>query len=119
MADHRGILNPAEGFEHFRLDRQPPAPDLAPFVEQHWVVAWDLRGRAPYTSEVLPYPSFHVVVEDGVAFAHHRDEGVEDAGARLVLPDFGRAARGGMLGHDARLNGCTKSVKRPLTQKVP
>jgi len=70
MADHRGILNPAEGFEHFRLDRQPPAPDLAPFVEQHWVVAWDLRGRAPYTSEVLPYPSFHVVVEDGGTFLY-------------------------------------------------
>jgi AraC-like DNA-binding protein len=68
--DHRGILDPAEGFEHFRLHRRPPAPDLAPFVEQHWVVEWDLRGREPYTSEVLPYPSFHLVVEDGGAFLY-------------------------------------------------
>ena len=62
--DHRGILNPDAGFEHFRLDRRDPAPDLTPFVERHWVVEWDLRGRDPYTAEVLPHPSFHLVVED-------------------------------------------------------
>ena len=68
--EHRGILNPDAGFEHFRLDRRDPAPDLTPFVERHWVVEWDLRGREPYTSEVLPHPSFHLVVEDEGTFLY-------------------------------------------------
>src|SRR4029079_8958742 len=102
MADHRGILNPAEGFEHFRLDRQPPAPDLAPFVAQHWVRAWDLRGGAPYTSEVLPYPSFHLVVEDGGTFLYgvgadrfsRRLEGRRRAGRGQLVPGRARALLG-------------------------
>ena len=68
--DHRGILNPDAGFEHFRLDRRDPAVDLTPFVERHWVVEWDLRGREPYTAEVLPHPSFHLVVEDEGTFLY-------------------------------------------------
>jgi AraC-like DNA-binding protein len=69
-ADHRGILNPEASFEHFSLRRHEPAPDLAPFVERHWVVEWDLHGREPYTSEVLPHPSFHLVVEDAGTFLY-------------------------------------------------
>jgi AraC-like DNA-binding protein len=33
------------------------------FVEHYWVVRWDLRDCAPFTSENLPYPSVHVVLE--------------------------------------------------------
>jgi AraC-like DNA-binding protein len=61
--DSRGILRPGEGFEHFRLTRRDPSPDLAPFAERHWIVEWDLRGREPYVQELLPHPSFHLVVE--------------------------------------------------------
>jgi AraC-like DNA-binding protein len=68
--DHRGILNPQAGFEHFTLHRRAPAPDLAPFVDRFWLVAWDLRGREPYTSEILPHPSFHLVVEDEGTFLY-------------------------------------------------
>jgi AraC-like DNA-binding protein len=68
--DQRGILNPDAGFEHFRLDRRAPAPALTPFAEHHWVVEWDLRGREPYTAEVLPHPSFHLVVEDEGTFLY-------------------------------------------------
>jgi AraC-like DNA-binding protein len=45
-----------------RLD---PAPDLAAMLERHWIVRWDLRGREPYLSETLPYPSCHLVIEAG------------------------------------------------------
>ena len=31
--------------EHIDLRRRPPAPDLAPWVENHWVLRWDLPGR--------------------------------------------------------------------------
>ena len=55
-AGTRGILNPAEGFEHFRLERQPPPAELEPFLERLWWVRWDLTGRPEYEQEILPYP---------------------------------------------------------------
>jgi AraC-like DNA-binding protein len=59
----RGILNPHEGAAHFHLNRIAPARDLAAFVERHWIVGWDLRGREPYVSQVIPHPSVNLVVE--------------------------------------------------------
>lgn len=48
-----------------QLGRYLPSEDLAPLVEQYWSVRWDLRGQPPFTSESLPYPSVHLVLEDG------------------------------------------------------
>jgi AraC-like DNA-binding protein len=66
----RGILEPGAAAAHFQLTRLPPSPDLAPFVERHWIVAWDLRGRPPFTQEVLPHPCVNLVVEPGLAAVH-------------------------------------------------
>ena len=60
--DRRGILHPRAAAEHFTLVRHAPAPDLAAFVDWHWIVRWDLRGKPPYASEVLPYPSVNLAV---------------------------------------------------------
>lgn len=71
----RGILNPTAGEEAFRLARYLPSEDLRFFVEQHWFVEWDLRGREPYLSETLPDACVNLVVEDdrsGV-FGVHRE----------------------------------------------
>jgi AraC-like DNA-binding protein len=65
-----GILNPARGFEHFRLVRLEPSSALAPFVERYWIVRWDLTGRPPYLSETLPHPSVHVSIADGRGEVH-------------------------------------------------
>jgi AraC-like DNA-binding protein len=60
----RGILNPPPPTpEEFRLSRRKPAADLARFIEHYWIVAWDLRHRAPHTQETLPQPNVHVVFE--------------------------------------------------------
>lgn len=59
----QGILHPAMVGEKFRLSRRLPSPDLRPFVEHYWIVAWDLRGQEPYTQETLPYPSAHLVFD--------------------------------------------------------
>lgn len=61
--DTQGILNPAAAQRMFRLSRPLPSPDIAPFVEHYWIVAWDLRGQEPYTQETLPYPCAHLVFE--------------------------------------------------------
>jgi AraC-like DNA-binding protein len=62
-ADTRGILNPQEGASHFHLTRHAPAPEIAERVERHWIVSWDLRGRSPYTQDVLPHPCVNLVFE--------------------------------------------------------
>lgn len=60
----RGILNPPPPVpEQFCLSRCKPTPDLAPFIEHYWIVAWDLRGREPHRQETLPQPNVHVVFE--------------------------------------------------------
>jgi AraC-like DNA-binding protein len=64
-ADTRGILNPRLGAEHFSLTRHAPSADVADRVERHWIVRWDLRGRSPYTQEVLPHPCVNLVFAEG------------------------------------------------------
>lgn len=63
-AEHPGILDPVAAAQRFRLSRYLPSTDLAPFVEQHWTIHWDLRGQAPYVSEVLPHPSINLAFTD-------------------------------------------------------
>jgi AraC-like DNA-binding protein len=59
----RGILNRKAGAPNYRLSRFMPTPDLEPFIEHYWGVAWDLRGKPPQTQEVLSHPSVHLVFE--------------------------------------------------------
>jgi AraC-like DNA-binding protein len=54
----RGVLTtPAEGF---RLDRTPPAADLAGLVDLHWHVRWDLPPGAAHVQGVLPFPCVNI-----------------------------------------------------------
>lgn len=46
--------------ERFRVERTPPPPALAPFVDFFWVLRWDLRGRAPHRQRLLTAPSVHM-----------------------------------------------------------
>jgi AraC-like DNA-binding protein len=65
-----GILNPREGFERFQLQRHAPCPALAPFVERHWIIRWDLRDAAPFKQETLPHPCANMVFEGHMAAVH-------------------------------------------------
>lgn len=59
----RGVLHPGPADERGRHVRYLPSPELAPFVEHYWVVAWDLRGQPPRRAAVLSHPSVHLVVQ--------------------------------------------------------
>lgn len=63
-SEHPGILDPVNAAQRFRLARYLPSADLAPFVEHHWTIHWDLRGQPPYVSEVLPFPTVNVAFTD-------------------------------------------------------
>jgi AraC-like DNA-binding protein len=84
----RGILRPAAVGRVFSLERPAPPPDLADVVDHHWIVSWDLRGSAPYRSEVLPHPAVHLTFEPDGAWLYgvqrHRHVRVL-AGAGLVV----------------------------------
>jgi AraC-like DNA-binding protein len=66
----RGVLHPNAIGTVFSLERRPPPNDLARFVDVHWLVSWDLRGRPAYRSQVLPHPCVHLVFEPGGAAVH-------------------------------------------------
>jgi AraC-like DNA-binding protein len=60
---HRGILKVEAGMQKFSLMRYEPAHDLAFFIEQYWVVRFDLRGQAPYRQVILSYPNVNLSFE--------------------------------------------------------
>jgi AraC-like DNA-binding protein len=47
----------------FELTRIAPSEALAPFVENYWIITWDLTGKPPYEQANLPHPSQHIVVD--------------------------------------------------------
>jgi len=63
----RAILRPHVGAGAFSLTRHDPAPGLAPFVDYHWVIEWDLTGRPDHVQRVLASPSVHLSVEPRIA----------------------------------------------------
>ena len=84
----KGIVDPRATARRIRLATYPPAAALAPFVEYFWIVAWDMRDRAPETQRVLPYPNAHLVFDAGRTAIHGVVRGAFDrplAGAGKVL----------------------------------
>ncbi|WP_194815071.1 AraC family transcriptional regulator [Nocardia sp. XZ_19_385] len=69
-APPRGLLDPRAGDGLYRETLIPAAADLSGIVAHHWAVHWDLRGREPYTVEVLPHPAVILVVENGNCRVH-------------------------------------------------
>ncbi|WP_042419508.1 helix-turn-helix domain-containing protein [Streptacidiphilus anmyonensis] len=59
----RGVLHPEQGASRFTVTTAPAGPALAPYVEYHWIVRWDVTGQAPYDSQVLSHPNVHLVFE--------------------------------------------------------
>jgi AraC-like DNA-binding protein len=68
-AGTRGILYPQIGSKHFHLSRHAPPEDLAPFVEGHWLVRWDLESE-PYETQTLPFPAVNLVIQAGRSAVH-------------------------------------------------
>lgn len=63
----RGIVAEATARTMFTLTRHPPAPELADFVEYHWVLRWDRRGEPPHEQRVLPNLSVHATFFPGAS----------------------------------------------------
>ena len=59
--DGHGLLRPWERGRAFTLESHPPRPGLERLIDRHWIVRWDLRGRAPFRQEILPQYSINLV----------------------------------------------------------
>jgi AraC-like DNA-binding protein len=66
----KGVVDPAGAARRIRLGTYPPSTPLQGLVDYYWVVEWDMRGRAPETQRVLPYPNAHLVFEHGRTAIH-------------------------------------------------
>lgn len=103
----RGILNPKAGAQIFQLARYEPSQALSVFVEQYWVVTWDLRGQEPYRSETLPHPCIHLAIEPDAAHI-----------VGVVTHKFSRLleGEGWTFGIKFRPGGFYPFVQRPISQ---
>lgn len=77
-ATQAGILRPDEFARHVSIHRTEPTAELAPWVENHWTLAWDLPDGTTFPSAVIPHPACNLSVEDGAARA-------EADGARVLV----------------------------------
>lgn len=72
LASPRGrpeaIVAPARGGAPFDVTRIPPAPDLAEYVDYHWLVRW--REIEGHVQRVVPQPRIHVAAENGRLEVH-------------------------------------------------
>jgi AraC-like DNA-binding protein len=59
----RGVLRPTAAAERFTLARYPPSAVLAPFVDYHWIVRWDLRDQPDFEQTILPHPTVNLAFE--------------------------------------------------------
>ncbi|WP_412544371.1 helix-turn-helix domain-containing protein [Longispora sp. K20-0274] len=72
----RGVLHPALAATGFRLSRHAPSAALAPFVEFHWIVAWDRPGLPPFEQKILPHPNVHLAFEHPGPAVHGVERGL-------------------------------------------
>jgi len=59
----RGVLDFPRALQAFQLERRPPAPVLAPWIENYWEVKWDLPPGVVHRQNNLSHAAFNVVVE--------------------------------------------------------
>ncbi|MEW5851784.1 MAG: helix-turn-helix domain-containing protein [Myxococcota bacterium] len=66
-SDVKGILDPRGASGRFTLARHAPCPELAVFVEHHWIVRWNIPAGETFRQETLPFPSVHLVFQAGAS----------------------------------------------------
>ncbi|MGB2951421.1 MAG: helix-turn-helix transcriptional regulator [Rhodococcus sp. (in: high G+C Gram-positive bacteria)] len=75
-----GVLRPDQLAKCVDLVRLPCAPSLAPWVENYWLLHWELPAETFYRSSTLPHPACTLSVERGWV----RD-GVDALGGPVVV----------------------------------
>jgi AraC-like DNA-binding protein len=106
----KGILKAEAGRQKFSLMRYQPAQDLALFIEQYWVVRWDLRGQAPYRQVILSYPNVNLAFEQDHNGVFTGIYGIPKTTYTRILQDEGM-----VLGVKFRPGGFYSFWKQPVS----
>lgn len=72
----KAILKPEAAARKFDLKLYAPSPALADWIEHYWTLAWDLRDDAPFSQQVLSYPSINLTLENENGASHAEVYGV-------------------------------------------
>jgi AraC-like DNA-binding protein len=59
------MIDPVRTAWRIRVERHKPSPYLAPFVDNIWIIEWNLTGRPPEVQKVLPSPNANLIVGAG------------------------------------------------------
>ncbi len=126
------MLRPEELVKHVHLERMPCAEVLEPWVENYWMLTWDLPAGTSYLSSTLPHPACTLSVErghlrEGVGddpvlvtgvLVHRFDVTVEDQGWVLGVK-FRPGGLASLAGVDARpLRGLTMAAREILPPSI-
>lgn len=68
LGQQRAILHPKAAERAIDVGRHEPRESLAPYVDYHWLVRWDLAE--PHEQQVVPQPRVHLAAEDGRLLVH-------------------------------------------------
>jgi AraC-like DNA-binding protein len=99
------VLRPDQLAAHVRLDRAECDPEVAPWVENHWSLHWDLPAGASYLSSTLPHPACNLSVERGAGRAEVGDDPVVVTGVPTRRFDVTVRGRGWVHGVKFRPGG--------------
>lgn len=122
--DRKAILHPHEQERYRSLNRLAAGGAVSDYVDWYWSVRWDVRGRASYRAQVLPYPCVHITFEcDG----DHRAGFVNGVCTRKYVRDlsgrgetFGVRFRPGGFGAFTGLDvGAFRDRAVPLAEVLP
>lgn len=100
-----GILRPEEFARHVSLERTQPTAQLAPWVDNHWTLRWDLPDGTTFPSTVIPHPACNLSVEDGAARAEADGERVLVTGVTTRRFEVDVRGRGWVHGVKLRPGG--------------
>ncbi|WP_211357319.1 helix-turn-helix transcriptional regulator [Nocardioides rubriscoriae] len=100
-----GILRPDEFARHVSMQRTETSEVLAPWVEYHWTLAWDLPDGTTYPSAVIPHPAANLSVEHGAGRAEAQGEVVLVTGVTTRRFDVEVVGRGWVHGVKLRPGG--------------
>jgi AraC-like DNA-binding protein len=103
-ATEHGILGPPH--PGFRLERADCSPDLAGFVERHWLTSWDLPDGERGEVTLLPHPCVNLVLDAGTVMV---------AGVGRERFTYGYAGNGRVFGVKFRPGAFLPFLRRPVT----
>lgn len=100
-----GVLRPEAFARHVSNTRTATSAPLAPWVENHWTLSWDLPEGTVFPSAVVPHPTCNLTVERGVGRAAGAGEVVLVTGVITRRFDVDVRGRGWVHGVKLRPGG--------------